>query len=60
MDIKTISYQRVKNIGNYESERFEMTAELNNDENVEGAISILKSTVNKALNIVEIEDQPPF
>jgi hypothetical protein len=60
MDIKTISYQRVKNIGNYESERFEMTAELNNDENVESAIAILKSTVNKALNIVEIEDQPPF
>lgn len=60
MNIKTISYQRVKNIGNYESERMEMTAEINDDENVESAIAILKDTVNKALNIVEIEDKALF
>jgi small-conductance mechanosensitive channel len=59
MNIKTISYQRVKNIGNYESERFEMTVEINNDENVEDAIATLKAIVNKALNIAE-DDQPLF
>jgi small-conductance mechanosensitive channel len=60
MNIKTISYQRVKNLGNYESERIEMTIELDDDENVEDAIATLKETVKKALNISEPIDCPPF
>jgi hypothetical protein len=61
MNIKTISYQRVKNLGNYESERMEMTIELDDDdENVEIAIATLKETVKKALNISEPIDCPPF
>jgi len=60
MNIKTISYQRVKNLGNYESERMEMTIELDNDENVEIAIAALKDTVKKALNITDVEDLPVF
>jgi small-conductance mechanosensitive channel len=59
MKVKTITYQRVKNLGNYESKRFEMTAEINDDEDVETAIATLKAIVNKALNIVE-DDRPPF
>jgi len=31
MKIKTITVQRVKNLGNYESERLEMTAEVPDD-----------------------------
>jgi small-conductance mechanosensitive channel len=60
MNIKTISYQRVKNLGNYESERIEMTIELDDDENVEDAIATLKETVKKALNISEPIDCPAF
>jgi hypothetical protein len=56
-----LSYQRVKNLGNYESERMEITVELNDDENVEIAIAALKDTVKKALNIIdEPIDCPPF
>jgi hypothetical protein len=36
-----------------------MTAEINDDDNVETAIATLKAIVNKALNIVE-DDRPPF
>lgn len=60
MNIKTITYQRVKNLGNYESERMEMTIELDDDENVEMAIAALKDTVKKALNITDVEDLPVF
>jgi hypothetical protein len=32
MKIRTITYQRVRNLGNYESERLEMVAELEDDD----------------------------
>ncbi|MEY2833402.1 MAG: hypothetical protein RLZZ574_2661 [Cyanobacteriota bacterium] len=60
MQVRTITYQRVKNLGNYESERMEMTIELDDDENVEIAIAALKDTVKKALNITDVEDLPVF
>lgn len=60
MNIKTISYQRVKNLGNYESERMEMTIELDDDDSVEIAIATIKDTVKKALNILDVEDLPVF
>lgn len=60
MQVKTISYQRVKNLGNYESERMEMTIELDDDDSVEIAIAALKDTVKKALNITDVEDLPVF
>lgn len=46
-------YHRVKNLGNYESERLEASAELDEREDVDEAIEALKSTVNKCLGIEE-------
>lgn len=53
MKIKTISYQRVKNLGNYESERLEMSAELFDGEDPEDAAAGLRRVVNWIL------DSPP-
>lgn len=50
MKYKTITYQRVKNLGNYESKRLELTAELDEDDNLEEAIEILKGKVEIALD----------
>ena len=58
MNIKTITYQRVKNLGNYESERMEMTIELDDGDSVEIAIALLKSKVEQALGIED--NQPAF
>ena len=33
MNPKTVTYQRIKNLGNYESERLEVTVEVDDDEN---------------------------
>ena len=57
MKIKEIRYQRVKNLGNYESARCEMIAELNEDDDVEDAFAQLQYQVEKALNN-ENEDEP--
>lgn len=51
MNIKTIAYQRVKNLGNYESERMEITAELNEDDDVDEAIALIKRKCFEHLNI---------
>lgn len=53
MKYKTITYQRIKNLGNYQSERLELTAEVEEYEHMESAIELLKNTVHKALGIVE-------
>ena len=58
MKIKTITYQRVKNLGNYESERIELSAELNDDDDVQKTINQLKNKAFEALNIQENEN--PF
>lgn len=49
MIVKTITYSRTKNLGNYESERLEMTIEIEEDENPEAAAIALKSSVNYLL-----------
>ena len=51
MEVKTITYQRVHNLGNYESERFEMTAELDEFESPTEAAENLKELVEDALGI---------
>jgi hypothetical protein len=50
MKIKTISYQRVKNLGNYESERLEMFAELDEDEDPDTVAVQLRLHVNSILD----------
>lgn len=56
MKIKTITYQRVKNLGNYESERMEMVAEVNEDEDINIAVETLKQYVLQGLNIQSDND----
>jgi hypothetical protein len=64
MKVKIITYQRVKNLGNYESERLEMVAELSDVENALFAAEALKAEVNAVLFPVveeeEGEDPIPF
>lgn len=55
---KTITYQRVKNLGNYESERLELSVELDENDDEAVAIASIKSKVEQALGIES--DQPPF
>ena len=52
MKYKTITYQAVKNLGNYESERLEMTVELDDLEEHDPAVAalLLRQRVNSILN----------
>lgn len=49
MRVRTIGYQRVLNLGNYESKRLELSAELDGGENVEEAISVLAEQVERKI-----------
>ena len=65
MIIKSISYQKVKNLGNYESERLEATATVVEDENVAEAVSQLRAFVEfqldvKVSQLLEKEHNPLF
>lgn len=55
MKYKTITYQAVKNLGNFESERLEMTVELDEKEEHDPTVAAikLKQRVNSIL------DSPP-
>lgn len=58
MKFKTITYQRVKNLGNYESERLELSVELDEDDDEAVAIARIKSKAEQALGIED--NQPAF
>ncbi len=72
MEIKTITYKRVHNLGNYNTEHLEMFAELTPDDDVDHCSVRLKNHVETALGIVKPEpasapkpvstnyDQEPF
>lgn len=49
MKIETITYKRVKNLGNYQSETFEATAILSEDDDSDIAADTLKNFVLKTL-----------
>ena len=49
MRIKTITYQKVKNLGNYESERLEMSAQVDEDDEPFLVASELRLMVNQLL-----------
>ena len=51
MKVERITYKRIKNLGNYESETVEMTAIVDEDEEVEEAMNKLKDLVNWSLGI---------
>lgn len=51
MKVKIITCQQVKNRGNYESERLEMTVEIEEWENVDEAAQQLRYKINSILGI---------
>lgn len=51
MIITTISYRRTKNLGNYESETLEATADIGDLENTDDAFFHLRSWVLNSLGI---------
>jgi hypothetical protein len=55
MIIKTISYGFTKNLGNYQSERLDITAELDHNDDAHDVIVALKELVHYEL---EISQQP--
>jgi small-conductance mechanosensitive channel len=60
MKFKTITYQRVKNLGNYESERLELSVELDDDEDVNEAMAVVIAKVYKMLEIKDEDDESAF
>ena len=54
MKYTTITYHRKKNLGNYETEDITLTAELDEDDDCQSAIEVLKHDAREALGI----DQP--
>lgn len=51
MEIKTITYKRVHNLGNYNTEHLEMSAELSVDDDVDQCAADLKNYVETALGL---------
>ncbi|WP_414579613.1 hypothetical protein [Anabaena sp. CCY 9402-a] len=49
MQIKTITYQRVLNLGNYESKRLEMTAEIYEGDDLEFETTFLMEMVERKI-----------
>lgn len=61
MKIETITYRRVKNLGNFQSETFEATATVHEEEEAHIAAEVLKSFVYKQLYppVVEKDTELP-
>ncbi len=51
MKIVTLTYRRVKNLGNYESESLEAIAQIPDDEDVDEALEDLKEWVELKLGV---------
>lgn len=58
MEIKIITYKRVHNLGNYNTEHLEMSAELGTDDNVDQCAVRLKNHVETALGLAKTEPAP--
>ncbi|MBD2416073.1 hypothetical protein H6G80_03200 [Nostoc sp. FACHB-87] len=58
MKIETITYKRVKNLGNYENETFQATATVTETDNPETAAKILRQFVNNQLYPPQTESEP--
>lgn len=55
MNVNTVRYKRVKNLGNYENATIEMVIEIEEGEDVKEATQELMATVNGLLGIPERE-----
>ena len=51
MEVKTITFKRIRNLGNFESEHLEISAEVDKDEDVNAAIESLKAKVYRGLGL---------
>lgn len=51
MKVKTVHYKRIKNLGNYESETFEMTADFDDDDDIIQSAQALQDHVHYMLGI---------
>ena len=51
MEVKTITYKRINNLGNYNSEHLEMTAELDENDSVIDCGKRLKNKVETVLGL---------
>lgn len=60
MKVERITYKRVKNLGNYESETLELSAILDEDELIDDAIQKLKYTVLCNLNLIKDNQEIEF
>lgn len=63
MIVKTLTYGRTKNLGNYQSERLDITVELDETDDPKGALTEAKQFVLAALypeEQVASSDQKPF
>jgi len=58
MEIKTITYKRTNNLGNYNSEHLQMFAELDEHDNTQDATKQLIAEVETALGLQIVERQP--
>jgi chromosome segregation ATPase len=57
MKFQAITYQRIKNLGNYESERIEISAELEDGDDKDEAMAQLRSWVGRQLSLrAEVQD----
>lgn len=57
MNYKTITYKRIKNLGNFESQHLELTAEVDENEDIDAAIESLKSKVHQGLGLEKPKDK---
>lgn len=53
MEYKTITYRRVKNLGSYENESFELTVEVTESDNVDQVMDELRQTAFDRLGVKE-------
>ena len=58
MKITTVSYYRTVNLGNYESKRMEVTAEIGDDESLEECTIELIERVHRILGIAPLTREP--
>lgn len=60
MKITTISYQAVKNLGNYESERLEVNADVEEGEDPKDAVLKLRQFVHEQISRVVRRQDPDY
>lgn len=53
MEFRTVTYKRIRNLGNYESETLELSAEIELDDDLDVVTCMLMQNVNRLLRVGE-------